>query len=146
MRARVLLSFVLFLCATFPLAAQEARSYSEGPVSVVTSVKIMDGQFDNYMDYLAKTYKPVLEAQKKAGLVVAYGIYTTQARNPKEPDMYLVVSYANMAAFDGLDDKSEAVAKSVTGESRSEANVAYADRGKMREILGSELIRELVLK
>ncbi|GMU44146.1 MAG: hypothetical protein AMXMBFR25_21320 [Lysobacterales bacterium] len=142
---RTLLSLVLLLCVSSVLVAQE-RPYTEGPVSVVTAVKIHDGQFDNYMDYLAKSYKPVLEAQKKAGLVVAYAMYTTQARNPKEPDMYLVVTYANMAAFDGLDDKAEAVAKSVTGQDRATANTAYADRGKMRAILGSELIREMVLK
>lgn len=143
---RTLLSFLLLLCASASLVAQEARPYTEGPVTVVTSVKIHDGQFDNYMDYLAKTYKPVMEAQKKAGLVLSWSVHTTQARNPKEADMYLVVTYPNMASFDGLDDKAEAASRSVTGQDRAAANVAYADRGKMREILGSELIRELVLK
>lgn len=145
MRIRLLLSFVLLLCSSAALLAQD-RPYTDGAVSVVTSVKIHDGQFDNYMDYLAKTYKPVLEAQKKAGLVVGYGIYSTQARNPKEPDMYLVVTYPNMATFDGLDDKAEAASRSVTGQNREQSNAAYADRGKMREIMGSEMIRELVLK
>ncbi len=146
MRARVLLSFVLLLCANAQLSAQEPRSYSEGAVSVVTSVKVMDGQFNNYMDYLAKTYKPLMEAQKKAGNVVAYGVYGTRAATPEDPDMYLVVTYANMAAFDGLSDRTEAVMKEVTGQTREQASAASVERGKMREILGSELIRELELK
>jgi len=146
MRARLLLTFVLFLCASTQIAAQEARSYSEGPVSVVTSVKIKDGQFNNYMDYLSKTYKPLMEAQKKAGNVVGYAVYGTRAGTPADPDMYLVVTYANMAAFDGLADRTEAVVKEVTGQSRAEASAASIERSKMRDILGSEMIRELELK
>ena len=123
MRNRLLLPFLLLVFSA-ACVAQEARSYTEGPVSVVTSVKIHPGQFDHYMDYLAKTYKPVLEAQKKAGLVVAYGIYSTQARNPKEPDLYLVVTYPNMASFDGLADKEEEIDRSVTGQTREQSNAA----------------------
>ena len=51
-----------------------------------------------------------------------------------------------MAAFDGLRDRSEAVSSKVTGQSTTQANAAYADRGKMRQILGSNLIRQLKLK
>lgn len=145
MRMQSLSWFLLFLLAGGQALAQD-RPYSEGPVSVVTSVKIHDGQFDNYMNYLAKTYKPVMEAQKKAGHVVEFSVYNTRARSADEPDLYLVVTYANMAAFDGLADRAEEVARSVTGQNREQASAATIERGKMREIMGSELIRELVLK
>ena len=46
--------------------AQEPRSYTEGTISVVTSVKIMDGQFDNYMNYLDKTYKSVMGSAEES--------------------------------------------------------------------------------
>ena len=63
--------FLVLLAALLAFAitakAQEPRSYTEGAISVVTSVKILDGQFDNYMNYLDQTYKSVMEAQKKAG-------------------------------------------------------------------------------
>lgn len=136
----VLLAFVIA-----PAGAQE-RPYSDGPVTVVTSVKVAEGQFDNYMAYLAKTYKPVMEAQKQAGLVLRYAVYDRTKHPNEEADLYLVVTYPNMAAFDGLRDKSEAVASKVTGLSREKAAAASADRGKMRTILGDEMIRELVLK
>lgn len=145
MRLPVWMSVLLLLCASSSLFAQD-RAYTEGTVSVVTSVKIMDGQGEAYMNYLAKTYKPLMEAQKKAGNVLDYSVYRTQARTPNDPDMYLVVTYANMAAFDGLADRTEPVMKEVTGLTREQATAAGVERGKMREILGSEMIRKLDLK
>lgn len=145
MRLSVWMSVLLFLCASSSLFAQD-RAYTEGTVSVVTSVKIMDGQGEAYMNYLAKTYKPLMEAQKKAGNVLDYSVYRTQARTPNDPDMYLVVTYANMAAFDGLADRTEPVMKEVTGLNREQAAAAGVERGKMRQILGSEMIRQLDLK
>ena len=139
-------SCAVVLLALAGIAGAQELSYTEGPVTVVTSVKIMDGQFDNYMAYLRSTYKPVMEAQKKAGNVVGYGIYDASPRNPGDADMYLVVSYPNMASFDGQRERSESVAQTVTGQNRDEANKASVGRGKMREILGSQMLRELVLK
>ena len=51
-----------------------------------------------------------------------------------------------MASFDGLNDKTEPLMSKVTGLNRAAANSASADRGKMRTILGSEIVRELKLK
>lgn len=145
MRMPVWMSVLLLLGASSSLLAQD-RVYTEGTVSVVTSVNILDGQGEAYLGYLAKEYKPLMEAQKKAGNVVDYSIYRTQPRSPSDPDMYLVVTYANMAAFDGLADRSEKVAMEVTGRDRAAGTAASVERGKMREILGSEMIRKLDLK
>ena len=143
---RMLAVFAVLLAFVVSSASAQERSYSEGPVTIVTSVKIKDGQYDNYITYLAKTYKPVMEAQKEAGLILAYRVYDRFRHASEEADLYLVVTYPNMAAFDGLEDKSEAIAAKVTGLSREKATEASVDRGKMRTILGNEMIREVVLK
>ena len=145
MRMPVWLSVLLLLFASATVSAQD-RVYTEGTVSMVTSVKLMDGQGEAYMGYLAKEYKPVMEAQKKAGNVLDYAVYRTTAKSPNDPDMYLVVTYANMAAFDGLADRNEKVSMEVTGKDRAAATAAGIERGKMRQILGSEMIRKLDLK
>lgn len=143
---RLPILWALLLCVlSFPLSAQD-RSYTEGPVMEVTAVKIKDGQFDNYMKHLQTQYKRVMEAQKDAGIILGYTIYAADPRRPEDPDLYLTVVYPNMAAFDGLRDRSEAVSSKVTGQNTVQANTAFADRGKMRQILGSQLIRELKLK
>lgn len=144
-RIVTLLLLSLALVAT-GVSAQEERKYTEGAVMNVTSVRVLDGQFEAYMSYLAASYKPLQEAQKKAGIILDYGIYSTTPRTPKDPNLYLTVVYANMAALDGLDDKTEPVAQKVLGQNRAQGDKAFADRATMREILGSELIRELKVK
>ena len=85
-----------------------------------------------------------MEANKKAGLIVGYAVYAMQARNPREPDLMLTVTCANMAALDKIEE-GEAVAAKVVG-STDVQNKAFIDREALREVLRSELVRELVLK
>src|ERR1700674_2370543 len=87
--------------------ADDSKSYTEGTVTNVTSVRTKPGMFDTYMKYLNTTYKPLMEDEKKAGIVLDYGIYRANPRSPHDPDLYLVLVYKNFAAFDGLDDRVE---------------------------------------
>ena len=127
------------------VAAQE-HAYTEGQVVEVTSVKVQDGQFENYMKFLDGPYKASMEAAKKAGLVTDYGVYGAQAHNPQEADLYLVVFYPNMAVFDGMQAKMDAITAKATGLNITQAEEASGNRSKtMRTILGQELLRELKL-
>lgn len=137
---------LLFFALASTVSAEEERNYTEGPVSAVTSVKIMDGQYENYIAYLAKTYKPLLEAQKEAGIILGYAIFDATARSPDDADLYLVVTYPNMASMDGLQAKTEPLQAKFTGMNRSQAAAASGERTKMRTIMGTELIREVKLK
>ena len=77
---------------------------------------------------------------------MTYSCTAVQARSPGEPDLYLVVTYKNMAAFDGLDDRVEPIMEKTFNATQQQMTQAGIERGKMRTILGSEMIRELVLK
>jgi hypothetical protein len=145
MNIKLFLVAALLAMVSFVASAQDAKPYKEGPVTVVTSVHIKEGQFEHYMTYLSKTYKPLMEEAKKAGVIVDWGVYTTDGRKPGDPDMYLTVTYANMGSLDGLDEKMETLVKKVTGLNLDQADSAMAERGSMREILGSETIRQLLL-
>lgn len=140
-----LLAAIACICAPISSFGQEARAYSEGPVTNVSFIKVEPGMFDAYMNYLATTYKPLMEAQKKAGLILDYHVYEAQARSPQDADLILTITYRNMAALDGLEDKLEPLERKVWAD-RATAAKATADRGKMRTQLGSQLVRELVLK
>jgi hypothetical protein len=122
------------------------RPYTEGPVSIVTSVKVEPGMWDAYMGWLQTGWKKSLEAQKAAGIVLGYAVYGTQARSLDEPDLYLVVTYKNMAAFDGLEERVEPIMEKTFNATQQQMTQAGIERGKMRTILGDEMIRELVLK
>jgi len=135
----------LSLCFAMATASgADAKTYTEGAVTELSFIKIKPGKFDDYMKYLSTTYKTVMEANKKAGLITGYAIYSAQPRSPQEPDLILSVVYPNMAALDKIDE-SEAVAAKVIGTPEAQSKAAI-DRESMREVLGSELVRELVLK
>jgi hypothetical protein len=100
---------------------------------------------DHYMAYLTGTWKKEQEALKAAGVIVDYAVYSTMARNPDDPNLYLVVTLANMAALDGFDARSDEVLVKATGVSIEAAQKAMAERNAMRRIVGQEVIRELKL-
>ena len=101
--------------------------------------------FETYMKWLSTTYKPMMEENKKAGIILDYHVYQTQPRSPEDPNLYLVVTYKNMAAMDGLADKLEATQQKFIGSQEVRDQKAI-ERGKMRTQIGTEMIRELVLK
>lgn len=141
---KVLATAILMTVATQSIA-DEARPYTDGPVINVSYIKIKPGMFDAYMKWVATERKALMDEYKKAGVILDWRVYGTQARSPKEPDLILTVTYKNMAAFDGLDDRQDAIIAKVAG-SLDKANAASIKREEMREVLGSELIRELVVK
>jgi hypothetical protein len=133
------------MSAISSVLADDSKSYTEGTVSEVTSVRTKPGMFDAYMKWLDTTGKQLREDEKKTGLIVDYAVYAVMPRSPQDPDVYLVVTYKNMAALDGLDDRVEPILKKIW-DSRDAENKAAVDRESLREILGSQLIRRLNLK
>ena len=128
-----------------PASAQE-RPYTDGPVVVVSAVKIVDGQFENYMAFLNGTWRPMMQASKDAGIVSDFHVYSAQAHNPNEADLYLVTSYPNMAALDDIDAKTDPIMAKVTKMNYKQADEASGKRTVMRTLLGAEMLRELVFK
>ena len=135
---------LLFVFCTSMAVAQDVKPYKEGPVTEVSYIRTKPGKFDDYMKFLDTTYKQLMEANKQAGLITAYGVFWKYARTPQEPDLILTVTYPNMAALDRIEE-GEAVAAKVMG-SNDQQNKASISREPLREVLGSELIRQLVLK
>ena len=134
------------LLAMAATATAQERSYTEGHVTAVTSVKVMDGQFENYMHFLDTTYKASMEAAKKAGLILDYAVLAGSPRRSEDADLYLIVTYPNLGALDGLDDKMEPIMAPATKMNMAQREEASGKRTVMRTILGTELVRELTLK
>lgn len=138
------------LCCAFLLFATAAgaqeRPYKDGPVTVVTSIKVVDGQFENYMDFLNTSWRRIQEEAKAAGMVLEYHVMGAQPHDPDEADLYLVVTYPNMATFDDMDKKMDPIAAKVTKMSIKQQDEASGKRTAMRTILGQQLLRELVFK
>ena len=121
------------------------RPYTEGPVSIVSSIRTEPGMFDEYMKYLAGTYKQLMEEQKKAGVILDYRVYSVTPRGPEDPDLYLVTVYKDMASLDGLTEKLDPVQQKYFGD-LSQRSAATVERGKLRSAVGSQTLRKLELK
>jgi hypothetical protein len=137
-------AIVLGLAVCTTAVAQEKRPYKEGTVTSVSFIRTKPGHFDEYLAWLHGPYKTLMEANKKAGLIVDHRVYEAYPRNPREANLILTVTYPNMAALD-KSDEADAVSVKVMG-SFSAQDKAYADRETMREVLGSELVRELIAR
>jgi L-rhamnose mutarotase len=133
------------LSLTVPAVAQRSRPYTEGVVRFVSYIRTKPGKFDEYMKYLQGPYKTLNEALKKEGIIVGYAVYVSAPRNPEDWNIVLTVDYRNMAALDGLQDRTDPISERLLG-SQEQQSQQTIERGAMRDILGSRLLRELQLK
>jgi hypothetical protein len=123
---------------------RDERQYTEGPVTDVTYIQVEYGSFEKYIDWLNSTWKPTMEATKKAGLIIDYKVFRLTPKSPDQPNIILAITFKNMAALDkGIE--LEEVAKKVIGSTEVQ-NKARVVRNDYRKLLGGELMRELILK
>ena len=141
---RILLIGLAFSGLSATAYADEGRVYKDGSVIDVSYIRTKPGRFDDYMKFLSTPYRPLMEANKKAGLILDYAIYSATPRSPQDPDLLLTITYANMAALDRTEE-FEALSVKTVGSMPAQ-NQAAMDRESMREVLGSEVVRELILK
>src|SRR5579863_882908 len=124
--------------------AQDERQYTDGPVTEVDYIHVEYGHFEEYIDWLNSTWKPTMEATKKAGLIIDYKVFSSTPPSPDHPDIILWITYKNMAALDrGVEE--EAVAKKVICSTDCQ-NKARVGRNDYRKVLRREYIRELILQ
>jgi hypothetical protein len=136
---------LLSLTGLATIAQADGRDWNDGPVVNVAAIRTVDGHFDDYMHWLATTYKRQQETAKAAGLITSYRVMVVEARTPQDPDIYLVTEYKNWAALDRLGGKFDQVSTQVEG-SVDKAAQSQADRAKIRTVLGSRTQQEALLK
>jgi hypothetical protein len=141
----IALSMCLAACLFSPESrAEDVRQYTEGPVTLVQEIAVEYGHFEEYVDWLNSTWKPTMEATKKAGIIIDYKVFSSTPPSPDHPDIILWITYKNMAALDrGVEE--EEVAKKVICSTDCQ-NKARVGRNEYRKVLRREYIRELILK
>jgi len=129
--------------------AEEERGFSYGPVTEVDYIHVEYGHFEDYMAWVTSTWMPTMEAAKKAGLIIGYKVFQASPKSPDQANVYLEITYKNMAAYAGdigdQVDAFEVVADKVICNSTCQ-NQARVRRNEVRKVLGTEVTRELVLK
>jgi len=63
------------------------------PVTEVDYLQVEYGHFEEYIDWLNSTWKPTMEATKKAGLIIDYKVFRATPKSPDQPNVYLWITY-----------------------------------------------------
>jgi len=146
MRCRACYLTALVVVLAVPAGAQQSsRPYTEGPVTDVQFTRVKPGHFDDYMAFLAGPYKQSMEAEKKAGVITDWAVYSSDSRDENDWNIALATTYKNMAALDNLPDRVDPITKQVYG-SIPKSSEAMVKRSEMRDIVGDRLIRQLIIK
>ena len=127
-----------------PAMAQES-SYKLGSVWTAGRIHVLPGQFEKYMDWLAKDWKRMREFGRKEGVELSY--HVLQVNNPRkdEPNLILLIEgkdYLTTAQQEAFNNKLNAY---LASDDRKQG-AASAVRGAMREQWGSVEYQELLLK
>jgi hypothetical protein len=125
--------------------AQDVRQYTDGPVTEEDYIEVEYGHFEEYIDWLNSVWKPTMEATKKAGLIIDYKVFKATPKSPGQPNIILWITFKNGQAALDNGVELEDVAKKVIGSTEFQ-NKARQFRNQYRKVLGTELIRELILK
>lgn len=137
------LSTAMAFSATAALA--QDRVYDLGPVVAVSHMKVEPGQLNAYMSNLNSLWRKSMEDGKRRGEILDYRVYQNMAPGAADADLVLVVTYKNAGvmdtSLDELDRRTTALQGSVAAA--QEATIA---RGKLRTVMGSQLLRELKFK
>lgn len=108
-------------------------------------VKTKSGMTDDYLKNLAQAYKATSDEAKKQGIIMDYKMFLGDASNRDDFDLLLLVQYKNMAALDGLREKSDPIATKLIG-GEDQIRQGAVKRMDVREILGTKTMREITLK
>src|SRR6185369_12762096 len=125
--------------------AKDERQYTDGPVTEEDYIGVEYGHFEEYIDWLNSTWKPTMEAFKKAGLIIDYKVFRLTPKSPDQPNIILWITFKNGAAALDNGVELEEVAKKVIGSTELQ-NKARVGRNEYRKVFGNEYVREVILK
>jgi hypothetical protein len=134
------------VCMLFAPASVAQEHFTEGPVWRVQLIRVKPNHMDEYLTTLRQSTKPVLEEEKRSGVIVDYKVFFKETMHtPDDWNLCVAVAYKNYAAMDGLAAKGEALRDKLLGGKQG-AQQLGEKRQEIREIISSELMQEVFLK
>ena len=81
---------ILLLCLVPSLFAQE--HYTEGPIWRVQLIRVKPTQMDAYLTTLRQSTKPLIEEEKRQGVIVDYKVFLKETKNnPEDWDICVAI-------------------------------------------------------
>jgi len=126
-------------------ASAQDSSYAPGTVWNFSYITVEPGQFENYMDYLSKTWKKSQDFGVKEGDIVSYHVFQINNSRAGEPDLVLAIEtkdYLTNAQQLAVQKKFE----KFMAQDTHKLDAGMGERKVMRKLSGSMELQELKLK
>jgi len=147
MKNKVLLS--AFVAVSLLLAVsvygQVHKYFTPGSVWGVTMIRIHSGMDQAYLEYLDTQLKKESEISMKNGFMKSYKILRSQD-DSGDWNMLILREYESFASLEKNEEKADEMLRQSTGIDDQKAMQGYMDRSKVRDVVGTKFMRELVLK
>jgi hypothetical protein len=142
----VLSAFVsVMLLLAVSVYGQVHKYYSPGTVWGVTMIRIHSGMDQAYLQYLDTQLKKESEISIKNGFMKSYKILRSQDDDAGW-NMLILREYDSFASLEKNEEKADEALRQATGIDDQKNMQGYMDRSKIREVVGTKFMRELILK
>jgi hypothetical protein len=138
------LSAVLLLLAV-SVYGQIHKYYNPGSVWAVTTIRIHSGMDQAYLEYLDTQLKKESEISIRNGFMKSYKILRAQDDDAGW-NMLILREYESYASLEKNEEKADEALRQATGIDDQKGMQGYMDRSKIREVVGTKYMREIILK
>ncbi|MDO8863456.1 hypothetical protein Q6D67_17280 [Haliea sp. E1-2-M8] len=134
---------IILLLLLTPMLAFAEAPFKQGTYWEVTSVEVHPGKFDAYIENLNDLWRKQMDKLIKEKKVVGYKLLSNVHAREGEPNLWLMVEWKS--AGDMLDQPDEYWDKLMSDMvgSREDSAKRNIERGELRDIMGSTLVREV---
>ena len=145
-RKLILSSLVAVLLVMAASAYGQVHKYfTPGSVWGVTTIRIHSGMDQAYLEYLSTQLKKESDISIKNGFMKSYKILRAQD-DDSGWNMLILREYESFAALEKNEEKADEVLRKETGIDDQKGMQGYTDRSKIRDVMGTKFMREVVLK
>jgi hypothetical protein len=138
------LVLVLLLLAV-SVYGQVHKYFTPGTVWGVTTIKIHPGMDQAYLEYLDTQLKKESDISIKNGFMKSYKILRGQDDDAGW-NMLILREYDSFASLEKNAEKADEVLRQATGIDDQKGMQGYMDRAKIRDVMGTKFMREVILK
>ena len=135
---------VLLLLAV-SVYGQVHKYFTPGSVWGVTMIRIHPGMDQAYLEYLDTQLKKESDISIKNGFMKSYKILRSQDDDTNW-NMLILREYDSFASLEKNEEKADEVLRQATGIDDQKGMQGYTDRSKIRDVLGTKFMREVILK
>lgn len=135
---------VLLLLAV-SVYGQVHKYYTPGSVWGVTMIRIHPGMDQAYLEYLDTQLKKQSDISIKNGFMKSYKILRSQDED-RGWNMLILREYESFASLEKNEAKADEVLRQATGIDDQKGMQGYIDRAKVRDVVGTKFMREVILK